>query len=126
MKEVILNIPMYAPSTNTMHLRNANGSLRLNPKHKEFRSEVAYSSYKAFKVTEYPVEVTAYLYMPDKRLRDADNTKKTILDALVRAGVIKDDNWKYVRRTVAEIVEVDEAKKGRTIVRISKYKGKEI
>jgi len=44
------------------------------------------------------VSISIGLVAPDKRARDADNTLKCCLDALVKGGVIKDDSNKYVRR----------------------------
>lgn len=48
----------------------------------------------------FPVlaEVVCTVYFDNKRLRDADNIQiKSFIDGLVDAGVLVDDNWKYVR-----------------------------
>lgn len=47
---------------------------------------------------EGEVSVSVGLVAPDKRARDAGNLDKAICDVLVKAGVIKDDSNKYVRR----------------------------
>jgi crossover junction endodeoxyribonuclease RusA len=41
----------------------------------------------------YSGEVAVYVFAhpPDRRKRDLDNITKALLDALVRAGVLKDD-----------------------------------
>ena len=44
------------------------------------------------------VSISVGLVAPDKRARDAGNLDKAICDVLVKAGVIKDDSNKYVRR----------------------------
>lgn len=44
------------------------------------------------------VSVSVGLVAPDKRARDAGNLDKAICDVLVKAGVIKDDSNRYVRR----------------------------
>ena len=45
-------------------------------------------------------EVTAYLYPPDNRVRDVDNSLKVLLDSLVRAEIIRDDS--QIARLVVE------------------------
>jgi crossover junction endodeoxyribonuclease RusA len=50
------------------------------------------------------VSISIGLVAPDKRARDADNTLKCCLDALVKGGVIKDDSNKYVRRVTVQWV----------------------
>ena len=48
---------------------------------------------------EKPVELEFYWYEPNKR-RDHDNVssfgRKVIQDALVKAGVLRDDGWDYI------------------------------
>jgi len=50
------------------------------------------------------VSISIGLVAPDKRARDADNTLKCCLDALVKGGVIKDDSNKFVRRVTVQWV----------------------
>ena len=49
---------------------------------------------------DYPVEISMKFIHGDKRKRDSDNGQTSILDLLVREGVIVDDNWFIVRRLV--------------------------
>lgn len=51
---------------------------------------------------EGEVSVSVGLVAPDKRARDADNTLKATMDILKKAGVIKDDSNKYLRRISVE------------------------
>jgi Holliday junction resolvase RusA-like endonuclease len=51
------------------------------------------------------VRVRMYLSPPDRRTRDGDNLEKAIMDALVRARVIKDDSLKYVRKSCKEVLD---------------------
>jgi crossover junction endodeoxyribonuclease RusA len=44
------------------------------------------------------VSISVGLVAPDRRARDAGNMDKAICDILVKAGIIKDDSNKYVRR----------------------------
>lgn len=48
------------------------------------------------------VSIFVRLVAPDKRHRDAGNCDKAICDILVKAGVIKDDSNRYVRRLTYE------------------------
>ena len=51
---------------------------------------------------DYPVEISMRFVHGDNRRRDSDNEQSSILDLLVREGVIVDDNWTIVRRTVVD------------------------
>ena len=44
---------------------------------------------------EVGVEIT--VYNPDKRARDIDNQASTVLDALVKAHIIEEDNCNYLK-----------------------------
>lgn len=48
------------------------------------------------KVTIYPVSVTMIFYMMDNRRRDLSNLAESVADTLVDAGILVDDNWKYI------------------------------
>ncbi|AIT09100.1 hypothetical protein LO80_03365 [Candidatus Francisella endociliophora] len=123
MSETIITVSAYPPSSNDLYKRNANGGQRLSKAHKQFRDEIFYSALSSKEIEQYPVEVSVYLYMKDKRLRDVDNVNKTILDGLVKAKVLRDDSWKYVRSIKSEIVGLCPTKQGKTLIRIKKYSG---
>jgi crossover junction endodeoxyribonuclease RusA len=48
------------------------------------------------------VSIFIRLVAPDKRHRDAGNCDKACVDILVKAGLIKDDSNRYVRRLTYE------------------------
>lgn len=51
-------------------------------------------------------EIVLWWRVPDRRRRDADGgepTKKTVIDALVKEGVLPEDNWVHVPRSWCEI-----------------------
>lgn len=56
---------------------------------------------------EYPVAVTISLYPKTKRRRDLDNVASSILDTLVDAGIIADDDLTHVERLAIMFMEYD-------------------
>jgi crossover junction endodeoxyribonuclease RusA len=78
---------------------------RITGRYREWINEALWML-KAQKPQKFDGEVSIMigLVAPDKRARDADNTLKCILDVLVKAGVIKDDNNRYVRRITVQWV----------------------
>lgn len=46
---------------------------------------------------ENKVELSAVFYVKDKRRRDLDNMLTSCQDALVKAGILKDDSWTNLR-----------------------------
>lgn len=49
-----------------------------------------------YKVTDYPISLNIAVYFNDLRKRDLDNALGSIMDALVAAEIIEDDNNKFV------------------------------
>lgn len=42
-------------------------------------------------------ELSIKFFVKDKRRRDLDNMLTTIQDSLVRAGILQDDSWQFIR-----------------------------
>lgn len=63
-----------------------------------------------------PLEIEIDLHPPDRRRRDADNTLKSLLDALQHGGAYADDS-QIIR---LEVTKREPFKGGKTLVRIRK------
>jgi crossover junction endodeoxyribonuclease RusA len=102
-KRLRVKLP-WPPSVN--HYWKARGSRRfISPKAKAWLDE-AVLLLRASRVRfEGPVALRMYLSPPDRRRRDGDNLEKAIMDALVKAGVIKDDSLAYVRKSCREVLD---------------------
>lgn len=73
--------------------------LRTAPAEKEWRAKAAQElklQFRGYQVTEYPINLAVVLYFSDLRRRDLDNALSSIMDALVDAEIIEDDNNKFV------------------------------
>ena len=57
----------------------------------------------------FPIEIKLVFHHADERTRDTDNQVSSILDLLKGIKVIKDDNWKIVRKITAEAVKDGES-----------------
>lgn len=56
-----------------------------------------------------PIEIRMTFHHSDERTRDTDNQVSSVLDLLKGIKVIKDDNWKIVRRISAEALKDKES-----------------
>jgi len=57
------------------------------------------------KVKDYPLIIEVKAFYSTKHLRDADNIcSKVYLDGLKQAGIIEDDDYRYVKRIEKEII----------------------
>jgi len=54
-----------------------------------------------------PYLICYNVYSPDKRCADLTNKIEGINDALVKSGIISDDNWFLLREVTARFVAVD-------------------
>lgn len=94
---IIIKIPLLCRSK-----KNSQQILINNKTHKPFISQSKY--YKEFEENcyyflnkykfniDYPVNIKATFYVPDRRKRDLTNLENAIADILVKYGVIADDN----------------------------------
>jgi len=68
-----------------------------------------------------PVSVKATFEYKNMRRRDMSNSFETVLDALVRSGVIEDDSWKFISKTI-QIAKLSDNKEEKTIIEIDEIK----
>ena len=97
-----LELP-YPPTLNTAFINIPGRGRVTSGKYKAWTTEALWMV-KSQKPTKFSVEVSISIGIvaPDKRPRDIDNLIKPCLDLLVKAGVIQDDNSKYVRKVSAQ------------------------
>jgi len=111
-QQIKLTLP-YPPSVNTYW--GFRGSRRfLTKKAVEFKKHVwaAFTGNPSF-VSER-LQISIYLYPPDKRVRDIDNVCKPLLDSLVQAGAMSDDS--QIDRLTIERMEI--VKEGKCIIEL--------
>lgn len=75
--------------------------------YKEYESAAGYFlKGKGIKI-DYPVNVKAVYYMPNKRRVDLTNLNEALHDILVKYDVLEDDNYKIIASTDGSSVHVD-------------------
>lgn len=73
--------------------------LRSAPAVKEWQERASIElrrQWRGYQITEYPITVTLVFYFDNLRRHDLDNALGTVMDALVHAEIIEDDNVKFV------------------------------
>lgn len=62
---------------------------------------------RGYKVTEYPIEIALSFYFDNERRHDLDNAAAGVMDALVKANVLEDDNVNFVSCLVLDYGGID-------------------
>ena len=65
--------------------------------YKEFEQNCGYFLSKYKTNIDYPVNIKATFYVPDKKKRDLTNLENAIADILVKYKVIADDNYNIIQ-----------------------------
>lgn len=110
----------FPPSSNHMYV-NVPGKGRVKSEgYKAWTTEALWSlKMQGIKPVLGEVSISIGLVAPTKHAMDCDNRIKPALDILKSAGIIKDDNSKYVRRVSAEWLATGDP----CTVLISEYEG---
>lgn len=88
-------------------------------KYKEYESIALWYIPKRGMAIDFPVNVKCIFYMPNNRLCDLTNHLESIDDVMVKAGLLKDDNYKILTSHDGSRVMVDKDNP-RTEVEITK------
>lgn len=86
--------------------------LRTAPQVKEWQEKASYelrSQFKDYKVTNYPISIAVIFFYDSKRRHDLDNALSSVMDALVHAEIIEDDNCNFVDNISISYGGVDKA-----------------
>lgn len=63
--------------------------------------------FHGYRITDYPISLSLVFYFDNKRRHDLDNAAAGVMDALVKAGIIEDDNVNYVECITLQYGGVD-------------------
>jgi Holliday junction resolvase RusA-like endonuclease len=99
-----INIPL-PPSTNNLFINLKRGGRTESPKYRAWKKEVSPILESVPAVKSYPVQLTLAVRVGKGWRSNSDiaNREKAATDALVSAGILKDDTCKYVQRVVIEL-----------------------
>jgi len=89
-----LNIDLPWPPTINHYWRHTRHGIFLSQRGKDYREQVCYLCLQSqgFFDENTRLSVSILAYPPDRRKRDLDNVLKSLLDALMHAGVYSDDS----------------------------------
>jgi Holliday junction resolvase RusA-like endonuclease len=78
-------------------------------KTKQWRADAAkelWAQFVGFRVTDFPINLSIVFYFK-KEERDLDNAAAAVMDAMVEAGILPDDNVKYVECITLQFGGID-------------------
>lgn len=108
MAAVVFTIEV-APVTkkNSNQIIKVRGRAMLVPSKRYRMYETAATPFCPYELIDYPVNIEAHYYMPTRRRVDITNLESALMDTLVHAGTIKDDNCAIVVSTDGSRVHYD-------------------
>ena len=124
MSEVIIKFtvpltPITKKNSQRIIMRGNKPCILPSEKYKEYESIALWYIPKRGMAIDFPVNVKCIFYMPNNRLCDLTNHLESIDDVMVKAGLLKDDNYKILTSHDGSRVMVDKDNP-RTEVEITK------
>ena len=124
MSEVIIKFtvpltPITKKNSQRIVMRGNKPCILPSEKYKEYESIALWYIPKRGMAIDFPVNVKCIFYMPNNRLCDLTNHLESIDDVMVKAGLLKDDNYKILASHDGSRVMVDKDNP-RTEVEITK------
>ena len=98
-----------APITKKNHSRiiKVKGRPMVVPAKRYRQYETAATPFCPYELIDYPVNIEAHYYMPTRRRVDITNLESALMDVLVHAGTLLDDNCAIVVSTDGSRVHYD-------------------
>ena len=93
------------PTTKKNHMQVVRGMLLPSKQYREYEARAI--PYCPKLGIDYPVNVEVHYYMPTRRKVDITNLESAILDVMVKAGTLADDNCTIVVSTDGSRVHYD-------------------
>ena len=114
--------PITKKNSQRIVVRNGKPIILPSEKYKEYENMALWFIPKRGAPIDFPVNVRCIFYMPNNRLCDLTNHLESIDDVMVKAGLLKDDNYKILASHDGSRVTVDK-NNPRTEVEIIKLRG---
>ncbi len=99
--------PVTKKNSQRIAVRGGRPIILPSEKYKEYESIALWYIPKRGEAIDFPVNVKCVFYMPTNRLCDLTNHLESIDDVMVKAGLLKDDNYKIIASHDGSRVFVD-------------------
>lgn len=119
MKFTVPLTPVTKKNSQRIVIRGGKPCILPSEKYKEYESLALWYIPKRGTPIDFPVNVKCTFYMPTHRPCDLTNHLESIDDVMVKAGLLKDDNYKILASHDGSRVQVDK-QNPRTEVEITK------
>ena len=99
--------PVTKKNSQRIAIRGGRPIILPSEKYKEYEDAALWYIPKRGDPIDFPVNIKCLLYMPNNRLCDLTNHLESIDDVMVKAGLLKDDNYKILASHDGSRVLVD-------------------